>query len=55
MGDEVFTVAELAARWKCAPLTVYNLIYGGKLKSFKLGRGVRIPREAVERYERGEV
>lgn len=54
MTDEVYTVAELAKRWKCAELTVYNMIYSGRLKSFKLGRGVRIPRDAVERYERGE-
>lgn len=53
-NDNIYTVAELAARWKCAPLTIYNMIYSGKLKSFKLGRGVRISREAVERYERGE-
>lgn len=54
MTPEVFTVAELAERWKCAQLTVYTMLNNGKLKGFKLGRGVRIPREAVERYERGE-
>lgn len=52
--DSIYTVAELAERWKCAQLTIYNMIQSGKLKAFKLGRGVRIPREAVERYERGE-
>ena len=54
MTSEVFTVEELAERWKCAPLTIYNMMKSGKLRGFKLGRGVRIPREAVERYERGE-
>ena len=54
MTPEVFTVEELAERWKCVPLTIYTMLKSGKLQSFKLGRGVRIPREAVERYERGE-
>lgn len=54
MTPEVYTVKDLASRWQCAELTVYNMIQSGKLKAFKLGRGVRIPREAVERYERGE-
>ena len=52
--NEVFTVEELAERWKCAPLTIYSMLQSGKLKGFKLGRGIRIAREAVERYERGE-
>lgn len=52
--NNVFTVAELAERWKCTERTVYNMIGSGRLKSFRLGHGVRIPREVVERYERGE-
>jgi len=55
MTPEVFTVAELAERWKCIPLTIYRMVESGKLKCFRLGQGIRIPREAVERYERGEM
>ena len=54
MSQNVFTVEEVAQRWKCNPSTVYSMIKSGKLKGFKLGRGVRITREVVERYERGE-
>jgi len=54
MTPEVFTVDELAERWKCSRLTVYRMLDAGKLRSFKLGQAVRIPRDAVERYERGE-
>jgi excisionase family DNA binding protein len=54
MEPEVFTVDELAERWKCSAMTIYSMLQCGKLKSFKLGRSRRIPREAVERYERGE-
>lgn len=54
MTPEVLTVEEVAERWRCSRATVYNLLASGTLKGFKLGRGVRIPRESVERYERGE-
>jgi len=52
--QEIFTVNELAERWKCTPLTVYRMVESGKLKCFRIGQGIRIPQAEVERYERGE-
>ena len=54
MTPEIYTVDSLAERWMCSRMTIYRLVESGKLKSFKLGQAVRIPREVVERYERGE-
>lgn len=54
MTPEIMTVGEIAQRWRCNPTTVYALLQSGKLKGFKLGRGVRVARAEVERYERGE-
>ena len=54
MAQDVFTAEELAERWQCHLATVYRLLQSKKLKGFKLGRGVRISRAEVERYERGE-
>lgn len=54
MTSEVFTVEELAERWKCSQMSVYRMVESEKLKCFRVGHAIRIPREAVERYERGE-
>jgi len=54
MVPEVFTVDSLAERWLCSQMSVYRLVESGKLKCFRVGQAIRIPREVVERYERGE-
>ncbi len=49
------TVAELAARYKVTPLTVYDWIRRGELKAIRLGSRkkatIRIPYEEVCRFE----
>lgn len=40
--DKFYTVAEVAELLKVQPLTIYRLISDGKLKSYKVGRVIRI-------------
>ena len=54
MSDEVYTVTELTKRWKCSRDIIQDMLADKRLHGFKVGRNWRIPREAVERYERGE-
>lgn len=51
MLQEVFTVDDLAKRWKCSADIVYDLLRKRHLKGFKLGSSWRISAEAVARFE----
>lgn len=51
--DPVYTVAELAARWKCHRQSVMTKIQDGELKAFKIGRQYRVALKEVERHEAG--
>lgn len=46
-----YTPQALADRWGISKETVYQLLRGGKLKGFKLGRDWRITDEARIAYE----
>lgn len=46
-----FTVATLAARWRCGQSTVRKLIASGELIAFRIGTSIRISAEQVGRYE----
>ena len=46
-----YTTAELAHRWKCSPQHVRNLIAGGFLHCFRVGRLLRISDQEVWRFE----
>ena len=46
-----YTPDELAARWECSAETVRGLVKRGQLRGFRVGRMIRIPRDAVEEYE----
>lgn len=48
-----YTMAELARALGVSGKTIYNLIQSKKLRSIKLGRSVRIPRESVTALLRG--
>ncbi|BBY97866.1 excisionase family DNA-binding protein [Mycolicibacterium fallax] len=50
---ELISVDQLAARWSVHPDTVRALIAGGRLKSVRVGRLLRIRREAAEAYLAG--
>ena len=45
------TVAEVAARLRITPKTVYQLCQSRRLHCYRAGRSLRIPLEEVERFE----
>lgn len=47
----IFTPATLAMRWQCSERHIRNLISSGDLPAFRLGKLLRIKRQAVEDYE----
>ena len=49
----VLTPEEVAARWRCSPLTIYRALAAKTLNGFKVGRLWRIHLEAVEKLEKG--
>ena len=51
MMDMVFTIGELAQRWKCSADIVYDLLRKKQLRGFKLGSSWRITADAVAQFE----
>ncbi|MBV8592697.1 MAG: helix-turn-helix domain-containing protein [Caulobacteraceae bacterium] len=47
-----YTAEGLAAHWGVSAATVRNLVRGGELRAFRVGRQIRIRPEAAEEYER---
>src|SRR5579859_3248067 len=53
--NPAFSPRDLAEHWQCSERHVRNLIRDGKLRAFRLGgKLVRVPREAVEDFEKCE-
>lgn len=51
-AEAVFTITELAARWRCSRHTVVAAMKDGRLQGFKVGeRTYRVRGEEVLRYE----
>ena len=50
----VFTIDELADRWKVAYGTIYRMLSEGTLKGFRIGSTWRVPASVVEAFEKGE-
>lgn len=46
-----YTVERLAQHWECSADHIYDLVQEGKLRHFRVGRLIRIPRAEVERVE----
>jgi len=46
-GWRLLTVAQVAEMLSLSRSTVYELVVRGELQAFKVGRSVRIPRDAV--------
>ncbi len=47
----VFTVNELAKRWRISIRVIYEELAQGKLKGFKVGGAWRVTSKAVDDYE----
>ena len=46
-----FSPESLAERWGCSAEKVRRMYHGGEIEGFRLGKLIRIPADAVERYE----
>ncbi len=46
-----FSPETLGERWGCSPDKVRRMYRSGEIKGFKLGKLIRIPADAVERFE----
>ncbi|MBS8227213.1 excisionase family DNA-binding protein [Vannielia litorea] len=46
-----YSCQTLAERWSCSPETVRQMTRNGALPSFRLGKMIRIPAEAVVEHE----
>lgn len=51
---EVYTVDDLAERWKCSRDALYDMLRKKKLRAFKVGGHYRISAAEVARHENGE-
>lgn len=46
-----FNPETLAARWECSPQHIRDLVAGGQLAAFRVGRLIRIPANVVKDFE----
>jgi excisionase family DNA binding protein len=49
---DLFRVGEVAQHWRVTERTIRRWVRGGRLCAILLNKSVRIPREAVTRFER---
>ena len=49
---DIYTIAQLAQRWQCAPDAIYDMVRRGDIKSFRVGTAIRFTAEAVAEYEK---
>jgi excisionase family DNA binding protein len=47
---ELYTVDETARLLRVSPITIRRYIASGELEAVRVGRGVRVQREAIERF-----
>lgn len=52
LDPRFWTVAEAAGLMRVAKMTVYRMVHSGELESKRIGRGFRIPEQAVRDYLR---
>ncbi|WP_299605679.1 helix-turn-helix domain-containing protein [uncultured Tateyamaria sp.] len=50
--ENVFTLQQLAERWKCSPQTIRSAIDSGLVPCFKVGRMTRVSKKVVTAHER---
>jgi excisionase family DNA binding protein len=51
-SHQYMTVVEIAAMMRVSRATVYRLLHAGDLPGIRVGRSLRVPRQAVETYMR---
>jgi excisionase family DNA binding protein len=53
-SHETLKVGEVAAILRCGKNQAYELIRDGRLRSVRIGRAIRVPREALEDFKAGD-
>jgi len=53
-NHETLKVREVAAILRCGKNQAYELIRDGRLRSVRIGRAIRVPREALEDFKAGD-
>jgi excisionase family DNA binding protein len=53
-SHETLKVREVAAILRCGKNQAYELIRDGRLRSVRIGRAIRVPREALEDFKAGD-
>lgn len=48
---EIYTVDEIAQRWRCSVDVVYDMLRRKQLRGFKVGNIWRVPARAVTQFE----
>ena len=51
MKDDALTIDEVAKTLKVSKLTVYDLVKKGEIVSYRVGRQIRVEREALQNYK----
>jgi excisionase family DNA binding protein len=51
---ETLKVGEVAATLRCGRNQAYELVRSGAIRSVRIGRAIRIPREALEAFMTGQ-
>jgi excisionase family DNA binding protein len=49
-ADPVWTVEEIAARFRISKMSVYRLVHSGELESRRFNRSIRISEKDLQRY-----
>jgi excisionase family DNA binding protein len=50
---ETLKVKEVAAELRCGKNQAYELVRSGAIRSVRIGRAIRVPREALEAFKAG--
>jgi excisionase family DNA binding protein len=53
-NHETLKVREVVAILRCGKNQAYELIRDGRLRSVRIGRAIRVPREALEDFKAGD-
>ena len=53
-GQEVLKVREIAAELRCGKNQAYELVRSGAIRSVRIGRAVRVTREALDQFKAGD-
>jgi excisionase family DNA binding protein len=53
-GHETLKVREVAENLRCGKNQAYELVRSGAIRSVRIGRAIRVTREALEEFKAGD-